>query len=341
MPPKKPTIREVAAQAGVSPMTVSYALRGHPRISTETTRRVREIAERMRYRPHPLVSALTAEIRSRHKVKAPPVIGYVTAYAKRSNWMANPIHRGYFEGSRSRCEELGFDFQLYELTQYGMSGERLSRAMAYAGVCGIVLGPVPSLNTRLDLRWEQFSCIAMGYSLARPALHRATINHLQSIQHVFEKLMALGYTRIASVTTPARSRRVNHAFAAGFDAIQRSVPRLVRIPALYRIPRRPEIFISWLQKHRAEVLIAPEEARTLLEKAGWRIPEDLHFVTLSHRQENPQYAGLDQNPFATGEAAADFLVQQIYQNRRGIPKLPSTLMVNGSWVDGPSAPGVF
>jgi len=336
---RKPTIREVAAQAGVSPMTVSYALRGHPRISAETTRHVREIADRMGYRPHPLVSALTAETRSRRKLKAPPLIGYVTAYARRSTWMSNPIHRGYFEGTRSRCEEQGFGFQLYELTQYGMSGERLSRAMAYAGVCGIVLGPLPALNVKVDLKWEQFSCVAMGFSAMKPALHRVGINHFQSMQLTLARLKRLGYARIASVTRPSFSRRVNRAFEAWFGIYQSDLPDSRRIPLLLNGRRSPEVLDRWLRQHRPEILLDQCNCREEIAKAGWRIPEDLHYASLSYRAEHPQFAGIDQNPFATGEAAADFLIQQVYQNRRGIPKLPSTLMVNGSWVDGPSAPG--
>ncbi len=340
MPSRKPTMREVAQKAGVSLMTVSYALRGNPRLSQETTRRVREVAEKMGYTPHPLISALTAEIRSRHKPKAPPLIAYVTAYAQRSTWMQNPIHRGYFEGARARCEELGFNFQLYELAQYGMCGERLSRAMNYANVCGVLLGPMPALNMTLDLRWDLFSCIAIGYSLRQPELYRVSANHLQAMQLVLGKLRSLGYTRIASVTSSHCSRRVNRAFEAGFDAFQRDIPHSQRIPLLANLPRQPATFARWLQKHRPEVLLDQENCRHHLHQIGWRIPEDLHYANLSYRHENPQYAGLDQNPFPTGEAAADFVIQQIYQNRRGIPKLPSTLMVDGSWIDGPSAPGL-
>lgn len=45
-------IREVAAQAGVSTTTVSHALNGKGRISPETRRRVREIADRLGYVPN-------------------------------------------------------------------------------------------------------------------------------------------------------------------------------------------------------------------------------------------------------------------------------------------------
>lgn len=45
----KVTMRDVAKAAGVSPASVSFALRGDPRIKPETAQRIRDIANRMNY----------------------------------------------------------------------------------------------------------------------------------------------------------------------------------------------------------------------------------------------------------------------------------------------------
>lgn len=52
------TIKDVAAQAGVSVMTVSNVLRGRGRVSEETRKRVLETAERQGYRPNLTARAL-------------------------------------------------------------------------------------------------------------------------------------------------------------------------------------------------------------------------------------------------------------------------------------------
>ncbi|MGV2787463.1 LacI family DNA-binding transcriptional regulator, partial [Clostridium perfringens] len=46
------TIKDVAKRAGVSPSTVSRVLSNHPRISRETSRKVKEIMEEMGYHPN-------------------------------------------------------------------------------------------------------------------------------------------------------------------------------------------------------------------------------------------------------------------------------------------------
>lgn len=337
MSSRKPTMKDVAAQAGVSAMAVSYALRGHPSIPKKTTERIRAIAAQLGYKPHPLVSILIKEIRAGRKVMAPPVIGYITSFAGRSySGRAND----YYSGVKARCEELGFAFAHYEMTKYGMSGKRLSKAMKYANVCGIVIAPVPTPGMSLDLDWDAFSSVAFGYTMGSPPIHRIVVNHWQSIRLVLQKLTEKGYTRIANGTTPRISKWIDGTYEAGVDAYHRKIPPSRRIPILTNTPRSPEIMKAWLEKYRPDAFVSHLGSvyESLIEKAGWRIPEDIACATLGWPIARAGLAGLNQNVFQTAKAAVDVLVQQIQDNRRGIPELPSFTMVNGSWVDGPSAP---
>ncbi len=54
----RPTIIDIAQAIGVSHTTVSYALRGDPRISRETAQKVREKARELNYRPNIIARAL-------------------------------------------------------------------------------------------------------------------------------------------------------------------------------------------------------------------------------------------------------------------------------------------
>ena len=51
-------LKQIAAEAGVSLMTVSRALKGEGRLSAETRERVKDVAKRLRYRPNRLVRAI-------------------------------------------------------------------------------------------------------------------------------------------------------------------------------------------------------------------------------------------------------------------------------------------
>src|SRR5271165_4247185 len=74
---------EIAQQLGVASSTVSRALRGDPRIGAQMRRRVEDVAEKMGYRPNPLVSALMANRRRRGGIGEVDVIARVTNYGGR------------------------------------------------------------------------------------------------------------------------------------------------------------------------------------------------------------------------------------------------------------------
>lgn len=57
--PKRVTLRDVAAESGLSPAAVSYALRGL-QVPVETQERVREIADRLGYQADPIARALAS-----------------------------------------------------------------------------------------------------------------------------------------------------------------------------------------------------------------------------------------------------------------------------------------
>jgi len=67
---------DVAAKVGVSPITVSMALRDHHRISVERRQQIKRVAREMGFVPDPLLSALSAHRRQRMSAKdhgVPPV----------------------------------------------------------------------------------------------------------------------------------------------------------------------------------------------------------------------------------------------------------------------------
>src|SRR5512145_702370 len=81
-----PTMKIVAAKAAVSSMTVSLALRNHPRIPRSTRERIQTIARELGYRPNPMVHALMAEVRARRPVTSATTLAFITAFPTRDGW---------------------------------------------------------------------------------------------------------------------------------------------------------------------------------------------------------------------------------------------------------------
>ncbi len=84
-PPSKVSVADVAAAAGVSPSTVSRALRNHPDIPRTTCERIQALALEMGYRPDPLISALLAR-RYRKGGAEIGTIAFLTTHLTRDGW---------------------------------------------------------------------------------------------------------------------------------------------------------------------------------------------------------------------------------------------------------------
>lgn len=55
------TIKDIAKLAGVSPSTVSRVISGHPRISTETSLKVKQIMKELNYHPNMMAKSLVSK----------------------------------------------------------------------------------------------------------------------------------------------------------------------------------------------------------------------------------------------------------------------------------------
>lgn len=340
----KPTMKDVAREAGVSVMTVSLALRHHSRIPESTAARIREVAATMGYAPNPLISALISQIRANRPLKAPPVIGFVSSFPQRRRWWVTKVNREYYEGAQARAKELGFGFELFELATVEMNGQRLSQVMLYRNVCGLLLGPVPKPGMDLGLAWDRFPSVAFGYSMPEPPIHRATLNHYHAMQTALNRLSELGYRRIAVVTSNYANQRTGDMFLAAADVASRRLPPSRRVPPLFitQAGIDEEKFNTWIKRHRPDAIVDAvfNEFHRFLVRKKIKLPKGTGLATMSRQENLPELAGIEQNSSHTGAVAVDLLIQQIYSNQRGIPPHQVFSFVNGYWVDGASAPPV-
>jgi hypothetical protein len=129
----RPSLRSLAALAGVTSMTVSLALRDHPSISSATRTRLKKLAAKHGYRPDPTVAKLMHHLRTRRTERTllslcglrlrPPVIsaqGY-------------DYGQQVCTGARGRAETLGFRFEEIFIDEPGQSLRRLQKVLTSRG----------------------------------------------------------------------------------------------------------------------------------------------------------------------------------------------------------------
>ncbi len=334
-PHKSPTLRQIAEKAEVSPMTVSLALRNSPNLSKATRERVRALADEMGYRVNPLVSVLMSHVRSTKKVSYVATLGMVSAFSTRHGWNENPASRRSAEGALRRARQLGYELDDFWIREAGMTPARFTQMLLTRGIHGLVIPGLEDPGGTLDLDFSQFATAAMGYTLARPGLHRVVNNQFASVRLAIDTLAERGYERIGLAISDEMERRSNDTWLGALLAGQRRFAVKNRVRPLIASSLDRASVDKWIAGQKPDVVIGVEAPlRTWVEESGKKLRKHLGFVHLDWSEHLGDVAGIDQQPELVGAAVVDTVVAQLQRNERGIPENPKIIMTDSRWVDG-------
>ncbi|AHF91748.1 LacI family transcriptional regulator [Opitutaceae bacterium TAV5] len=332
------TIQQLARSLGLHHSTVSRALSGHPKIAPETGRRVRELAEKLDYRPDPYLAGLSAYQRGRQAARFTGTLAWVTNWPTRDGWRSNHAFPQYLEGARRRADALGYKVEEFWIREQGHSPDAALRVLRARGVQGLLWVPQPESHTRLDADLSRFSAVTFGFTLESPALHTVTSHAYRTMIALLERLTALGYRRPGLAASAFCEERVNRMWSAAFWAFeaQRGKRRGVVPPLVMETPTAAELQ-AWVRRQRPDVVIVTDLAdmQAWIEEGGWKIPEEIGVVP-TITSDNSFLSGMNENGPVIGAAAVDLLVSMLHRNERGVPEHPQRVMIDATWVDGKS-----
>jgi DNA-binding LacI/PurR family transcriptional regulator len=338
MPTPRPTLRRLAAEAGVSPMTVSLALRNSRQVSTETRAWLKRLAALRGYRPDPTITKLMQHLRTRA-----PRRFQASLCALMQSWGRVPQDaNGYYErlerGLRGRAESLGFAFDTVDLNQYP-TRRSLQRVLLSRGVEGIVLLPLlrpGRLDDRLD--WEAFSTVAVTSSVLAPHFHNVVPHHFDNMLRVCEELARAGLARIGLAISKDHDVRVNHrwlgamAWHNSLAGTQAVVPLLGERAGPWL---DPAVFADWLRRERPDAVIVDPLDRAMLATALARLPARRRPQVVTMNWPSPgAHAGIDQRAEEIGAAAIEVVAGMMARGDKGIPQRSNTTMITGDWAAG-------
>jgi LacI family transcriptional regulator len=331
------TLKEVAVKAGVSLMTASRALRNQANVTESTRQKVTKAAAELNYRPNPLISALMSYRRASRVVRETSTIGMITNFPTRNGWRSARINQAFYEGAVQACNRHGYKLDEFWLRDTDMTGRRLSSILYSRNIGGLLIAPLPVALGHIRLEWEKFSAVALGYSLARPPLHRAVNHQFRSIRMALRRLHKMGYQRIGLALKASIDERVEHHYTGGYLVDQHRIAGKFRVPPHVVLDREwnEKSFAAWFQKHKPEVVVTHhEDVVEWLARHGRKVPEETGVIHLNCPDPAGKLSGIFQNGPSVGMAAVDFLVAMLQRNERGIPALAHTILVEGTWVEG-------
>ena len=336
MPPNRPTLRTLAAEAGVSPMTVSLALRNNPGVSTATRERIQKLAAERDYRPDPAVTKLMYHLRARRPTRFHASICGLTERWPTGNEVRHIFTERLLTGLRERAADLGYAFSLVYFDELGGS-RQLHRMLLSRGIEGLVVLPLlqpRDLSELLD--WQLFSTVAVTSSVIAPRFHTVIPQHFDNMLLACRQLTDAGFRRIGLALPMDWDLRVNHQWAGaitwhnlfgGSEAVRPFIGE-AHGPVL-----DPTALRAWLLEQKPDVVVCDDIGMSNVHDAIHSLPaaKRPQLATLNWSTIRGE-SGINQRVELIGAAAIDTLAGMIVHSEKGIPAAPYTTTVLGSWV---------
>ncbi|MCC5808155.1 MAG: LacI family DNA-binding transcriptional regulator [Opitutales bacterium] len=298
-------------------------------MAAATKARVRATAAELGYRPDPMLGALARwreAQRAGRRDHHGSAIAWVYNHGQEADMGRFAAYGECLRGGRARAEALGYGVTEFWLGPGGLTEARFAEVLQARGIRGVVLAPQARPGGALHLPWEHLSAVAIGYTLAEPALHVVSNNHFQTMTHLLETLLARGRKRIGVYLWEEDNRRVLGRAASSFQAWRKAR----RIPLFgYEVPCKA-VFLNWVHRNRLDTVVTrAQETGDWLRGAGLGDLERASYAL----DENETGPGMDHNNAAIGAAAVDWVTRLVERGDQGVPELPCRMLITGVWRD--------
>jgi LacI family transcriptional regulator len=185
-----PTMRDVAALAGVSAMTVSRVLHDDPKITDETKRRVLDAVQQLGYRRD-------ENARNLRLGRSSGLIGLVVTN------IANPFYAQLATGAGETAEQLGMGVVLVNTGEDKQREMRLINDLVSRRVDGIIVAPAGDDHRHLDSERLQGAPVVLT---ARPPIGITAdcvlVDDYGGTKEAVGRLIARGHTKIGFLGLP-------------------------------------------------------------------------------------------------------------------------------------------
>ncbi len=332
-------IADVAREAGVSKTAVSFAFNSPDRLAPDTASRIREVADSLGYRPHPVARMLS----QRHT----RTIGVLTPQAL-SVIFSNPYFGAFSEGVALAAEQEG-----YALHFISPLHGSLASAVGRATVDGVVAVGLAAGHPEVEQVRAAGLPIVMVDSTAFPDQSGVGVNDEGGAREAAEHLLALGHRDIlvVGVEPPeagqakdphgVHTRRLV-GYAAAFDARGIALDPSAIVMSTSSIEGGASAFRrAWDAGLRPTAVLAMSDAIAIgvmraAREHGLRVPEDLSVVGFDDvdisQYANPPLTTVHQPIREKGETAVRLLLA-VVERRDPSPqqlRLETRLVIRGS-----------
>ncbi len=330
------SLKDIARECGVSPNTVSLALRNSPRLKKETRLRIQQKAEEMGYRRDPELGKLMTRLRETNKQEVQAEIAYVHT---------TPLHRGdlphiwYVKPAADWLLQKGYRVRGYSLEpDEGMSCKELARILLARGVEGILISPMARRVNRIELPWDHFSGVAFGRALDTPCLPKVDGDAYAAMRMCYQHLKEQGCQRIGAIIPSLYDELIRDAYRSAYWGMASVEPVAQRVGILdinrphHRELTREEVD-AWRKTHQVDGIICLTGDFLNLQRMGYQLPGEMRVVVLNLHGREVTCSGVMTKDREIGIAAASQLLFAIEHGLRGARDSQNLTLIRGTWFD--------
>ena len=337
-----PNQKAIAQELGISQSTVSRALRNDHQIPEATRKKVREMADRLAYRPNPMVSSLMEQIRSGRSPQAHGCLMIIVDRKDKKDWFRFKSYKEQYDGFTHQAAHHGYTTDCLFLRGKGAQSSNFDDILYRRGIDGVFLAaPNWQESGHFELSWERYATGTIGYSWERFPIDRVSTAHRRNANRCYRELTKRGYRRIGMVLDVIATNWADQTWMAASALHQTTTAPEEAIPnfVINQPLSQKKNFKDWLTKWKPTAVVCVGEGESKwMDRNGW-LPNSIPRV-LCNRPSDSAYAGMDENNHAVGAALCDLIVAKITQNQRGPASDPKTILIEGKWCDSTLLPSI-
>ncbi len=331
------TIKDIARELGVSPSTVSRALKDHPDISPDTKKAVNELAEKLNYQPNTVALSLRQSKTNTIGVIIPELVHY------------------FFSTVISGIEDVAYSAGYNVIiTQSNESYEREKsdlKALFNSRVDGMLIS-VSRETTNYEHLENVFTkgvpMVFFDRSAESIDTSKVIVDDLggakEAVLHLIEQgCKHIGHLMSAKTLIIGQQRMKGYKEALRENGIKINENYIIECPEGTKEQGQHAMKQLLNQKEKPDAVFASSDMLALgamlaIKEAGMKIPEDIAIVGFSNWQFSgfvePGLSTVDQPGFAMGQEATKLLIRQIESDQDEVSTetkvLKTQLVVRGS-----------
>lgn len=331
---ERATLKQIAVACGVSEMTVSRVLRNKPNVRATVRERVTACAERLGYRPDPVLSALINRRKGRGRAKGGEPVSLIVPQEPEYGWGLFQVMRELEEEIADAAQRHGYRLKVIKVPCDGSTLGQTLRMLYARGQRGVLLAHALDLSQIADAVWDQFAVVTLEPGAHNGRFHAVRNDFFQMGECAVKAFNAMGYRRIGYVAGPMDA--LAHFRAVGaLAACRELLPDLETASLL--IPQwteqEPSAFDEWIASFQPDALIAMSTwPYTWMQhwRPGGRAA--LPFAQLNRPRWDHRIHGVSLLPGVYGKSVIQRLHQLLLDDACGIPDSRTIVRLDGHWM---------